>query len=141
MTLYDEIYFEINAKGAKSDLKKLADFINSGELEDFFDAGSEYISYDDSYDGSDGEAVLVFTNDDMGIEIEEFDTDEFLELFCKASRALDVHGTLYDIEDNEFSFTSPKGDSYYYDSSKQVIFNDELDEAAREEEVDDEADD
>ena len=140
MTLYDEIYFEINAKGARADLEKLESFICSGELDDFFEGGDEYVSYDDAYDGGEDEGTLIFTNDDMGIETDEFDVDDFLELFCKAAKALEVNGTVYDIEDNEFSFTSPKGDSYYYDSSRHVIFNDELDEAAREEEVDDEAD-
>ena len=140
MILYDEIYFEITAKGANADIKKLESFIKSGELDDFFDIDSEYINHDDSYDGNEGESVLIFTNDDMGIEVDEFDTDEFLELFCKAARALDIHGSIYDIDDNEFSFTSPVGDPYYYDSSRHMLFNDELDEAAREEEVDDEAD-
>lgn len=136
MTLYDELYFEITAKGAKSEIKKLLRFIKSGELEDFFDGSEEYINLDDNYDfiEDDDKCELVFSNDEVGIEIDEFDTDEFLELFAKASKNLELTGTLYDAEDNEFSFTSPEGDAYYY-NARLKSFNDELDDVANDEEA------
>ena len=136
MTLYDEIYFEISASGEKADIKKLAAFLKSGELEDFFEGAEDFINYDDNYNilSDEDKTELVFTNDEMGIEIDSFDTDEFLELFCKAAKNLDVSGSLYDAEDNEFSFTSPAGDSYYYNKRGAKRFNDELDDVALEEE-------
>lgn len=142
MILYDELYFEISAKGEKSEIKKLSRFLKSGELDDFFDISSDYISYDDNYSAAQDtdSTELIFTNDEIGIEIDEFDTDEFLELFCKAARNLDVSGALYDADDNEFSFTSPEGDTYYYNSRGPKRFNDELDDVALEEEGDEDED-
>ena len=137
MTLYEELYFEITAKGEKSEIKKLKRFLKSGELDDFFEVNDEYINLDDNYSAlDDGEHTeLVFSNDEIGIEIDEFYTDEFLEVFCKAAKNLDVTGTIYDMEDNEFSFTSPEGDAYYY-NSRAKKFNDELDDVAMDEEAD-----
>ena len=139
MTLYDELYFEISAKGEKAEIKKLIRFLKSGELDDFFEDAEEYINLDDNYDSvSDTESTeLVFSNDELGIEIDEFDTDDFLELFCKAAKNLDLTGSLYDMDDNEFSFTSPEGDAYYY-NARLKSFNDELDDVASDEEVSDE---
>ena len=138
MTFCDELYFEITMHGPKSELKKIVSFLRSGELDDFFEITSDYIIYDDSYSSSDdsAETEVIFTNDDYGIEIEEFDTDEFLEVFCKAAKNLDVYGSLFDNDDSEFHFTSAKGDSYYVNSRKSLRFNDELDEVARGEEED-----
>ena len=142
MTLWDELYFEITLSGAKSDLKKFVSYLRSGELDDYVESASDYIIYDDAYAGAgDAESTeIIFTNDDYGIEIEEFDTDEFLELFCKAARALDVYGCIHDGDSAEFHFTSEKGDSYYVNSRKSMKFNDELDEVAySEDSMDDEA--
>lgn len=140
MTLWDELYFEITLRGAKSDLKKFASFLKSGDLDDFFEITDDYIIYDDSYASSEDEqeTEIIFTNDDYGIEIDEFDVDEFLEIFCKAAKNLDVYGSLYDCDDGEFHFTSSKGDTYYLNSRKSVIFNDELDEVACKENSEDE---
>ncbi len=137
MTLFDELYFEITLHGTKSELKKFVNFLKSGELEDFFEISSDYIIYDDNYSSAeDGtESEIIFTNDDYSVEIEEFDTDEFLEIFCKAAKKLDVYGTLYD-GDGEYHFTSAYGDSYYVNSRKATRFNDELDEVALEEDRD-----
>ena len=139
MTLWDELYFEATLHGLKSELKKFVNILKSGELDDFFEVTSDYIIYDDNFDEVDDseESEIIFTNDDYGVEIDEFDTDEFLEVFCKAARNLDVYGTLYDADDGEFHFTSAKGDSYYINSRKAMLFNDELDEVARGEESDD----
>lgn len=138
MTLWDELYFEITLHGAKSELKKFVSFLKSGELEDFFEVTTDYIIYDDNYlSAADSEETeVIFTNDDYGIEIEELDTDEFLEILCKASKNLDVYGTLSDGADGEFQFSSEKGNSYYINSRKSMRFNDELDEVARDEEDD-----
>lgn len=136
MTLWDELYFEITVRGEKSELRKIVNFLKSGDLEDFFEFSSDYIIYDDGYaSAEDGaETEIIFTNDDYAVEIEEFDTDEFLEIFCKAAKNLEVYGTLSDGDDCEFQFMSAKGDSYYVNSRKSVRFNDELDEVARDEE-------
>lgn len=138
MTLYDELYFEITATGPKSEIKRLVSFLKSGEINDFFEFSSDYIIYDDDYAtaSADEEATVVISNDDFGIEIDEFHTDEFLEVFCKAAKNLDVYGSLFDNDDSEFHFTSAKGDSYYVNSRKSLRFNDELDEVARGEEED-----
>jgi hypothetical protein len=138
MTLCEELFFEITVSGTKSELKKLVSFLESGGLDDFFEYSAEYIDYDDSYSEASegGETQLVFTNDDFGIEIDEFDTDEFLELFCKAAKNLDARGRLSDIDDEEYSFVSTTGDSYYLNADKMHLFNDELDAEARKEEAD-----
>jgi hypothetical protein len=140
MILSEELYFEINAKGTKSEIKKLVKFLKSGELDDFFEFSAEYISYSDEYADADDatEVELIFSNDDLGIEIDEFDTVEFLELLCKAGRALEISGHIYDISDEEHSFISHAGDSGFLNSRSAGIFNDELDEAARDEEDGDE---
>ena len=136
MTLCEELYFDITLQGTKSELKKFASFLKSGELDEFFEISSEYISYEDDYENGDlnSQATIIFSNDDYGIEIDEFDTDEFLEVFCKAAKKLDVYGTLFDADDGEYQFTSAKNDSYYLNSRKSLIFNDELDEVRRDEE-------
>ena len=136
MTLWDELYFEITMHGAKAEIKKVISFLKSGELDDFFEVTPDYIILDDGYpELSDAETTdLVFSNDDYGIEIEEFDTDEFLEVLCKAAKRIDVYGTLCDSDGNEFNFTSAAGDSYYVNSRKATVFNDELDAVALDEE-------
>ena len=141
MTLWEELYFDVTLRGPKSEIKEFVSFLRSGELDDFFEITSDYIIYDDSYSEADDstDTEIIFTNDDYGIEIEEFDTDEFLEIFCKAAKKLDVYGTLFDSDDGEFQFTSAKDDSYYVNSRKSLVFNDELDEVRRDEESDDEA--
>ena len=129
MTLCEELYFEITLTGAKSELKKFVSFLKSGELDDFFEFSSEYINYDDNYEGAEAsaETSITLANDDYGIEIDEFDTDEFLEVFCKAAKNLDVSGRLYDIDDEEYSWRSEAGDSYYVNAKKSVRFNEDDD--------------
>jgi len=137
MTLCEELYFEITLTGAKTDLKRFISYLKSGELDDFFEFTSDYISYDDEYEGAEPEqeTSITISNDDYGIEIDEFDTDEFLEVFCRAAKALDVEGRLFDIDDEEYEFTSAKGDSYYLNAKRRIRFNDELDEKAYEEDL------
>lgn len=136
MTLWDELYFEITMKGTKSELKKIVSFLESGELDDFFEVSPDYIIFDDGYSTAenDAETEVIFTNDDYGVEIEELDVDEFLETFCKAAKNLDVYGSLSDMDGSEFKFESEKNSSYYINSRKAMRFNDELDEVAYDEE-------
>ncbi len=130
MFLYDEIYFEITARGSSEEIDKLECYLSSGELDDFFEISPEYINRDETMDG----AEIIFSNDDVGIELDEFEVEDFLDVLCKAGKSVDLRGSLYDTDDNEFTFASPAGDSAYYDSDVPCTFNDELDEAAREEE-------
>lgn len=135
MTLCEELYFEITLKGKKRDLNKFVSFLKSGELDEFFEITSEYINYDDEYDAvdTDAETSVIFSNDDYGIEIDEFECEEFLDVFCRASKELYVEGRMFDIDDEEYSFTSEAGDSYYINTKKIRHFNDELDAVADEE--------
>lgn len=140
MTLCEELFFEIKLCGEKKELKKFIEFLKSGELDDFFEVTSDNIDLDDDYlaAADDSEASFVFINDDLGIEIDELDTDEFLDVFCKAARKLDVQGRLYDVDDEEYSFVSARGDSYYINAKNINRFNDELDEQAEKEEAEEE---
>ena len=124
-------------KGTKSELNKFVSYLKSGELDDFFEFSSEYINYDDEFDSAtpDKETSITLSNDDYGIEIDEFDTDEFLEVFCKAAKNLEAEGRLFDIDDEEYEFVSAKGDSYYINAKRTARFNDELDEKAYEEDM------
>lgn len=129
MTLYEELYFEITLTGAKSEIKKLISYLRSGELDDFFEFSTEYINYDDSYSTAtdDAETSVVLSNDDYGIEIDEFDVYDFLDVFCRAAKGLSVVGQLYDIDDEEFNFESAAGSADYVDKKSISVFNqDEL---------------
>ena len=125
MTLCEELYFEITLTGTRPELKKFISFLRSGELDDFFEFSTEYINYDDTFNEvSDVEKTsIVLSTDDYGIEIDELDTDEFLELFCRAAKNLLVVGQLYDIDDEEYNFVSEEGDSYYVNSRDVKHFN------------------
>ena len=137
MILYDEVYFDITLSGAKADLKKFAKYIKGGALEDIFEGAYEFISYDDSFGdaGEDDECEMFFSNDELGLEISRFKTDEFLEIFCKETAKLDVTGHIYDINDDEYMFKSAKGSTDF--SSGKGKFNDELDAIASDEDYDD----
>lgn len=115
MTLYDELYFEINATGIKSDLKEFINFLLSGEMDDFFEIEPDFIDYGDDYATADPkqQITISISNDDYGIEIDKFYTDEFLELLCKAGKRLYLKGQLFDADNDEYSFVSEAGDSYY----------------------------
>ena len=134
MTLCEELYFEITLTGPKSELKKFVSYLKSGELDEFFEVTSDYIHYDDEYDSTEPEkeTTIIFSNDDYGIEIDEFDTDEFLETFCKAAKALYVKGTLFDVDEEEYEFFSQRGDSYYLNAKRSIFQDDEMEEDADE---------
>lgn len=131
MTLCEELYFEITLRGTKSDLKKFVSFLKSGELDEFFEMDPSYIDYRDDFDEqADGDmSSITIVNDDIGIEIDEFDTNEFLDVFCMAGRALDISGRLYDIDDEEYAFISSAGDSYYLNAKRAGKFNEDMDSA------------
>lgn len=127
MTLCEELYFDITLTGEKADLKQFVTYLKSGELDDFFEILPEYFDYDDEYATAEPnrKVSVIFSNDDYGIEIDEFDTDEFLEVFCKAAKAIHVKGVLYDIDDEEYEFISTEGDSYYVNAKRTKTFNDD----------------
>lgn len=136
MTLYEELYFDIKLSGPKTELKKFISFLRSDGLEDFFEFSSEYITYDDRFNdvAPEEETFVIISNDDYGIEIDEFDTDEFLEVLCRAARALDVEGQVYDADDEEYSFRSDAGNSYYVNAKFVAKFNEDEDRDEEDEE-------
>ena len=138
MILYEELYFEIRATGAKSEVKKFINYLKSGELDEFFEFSSEYINYDDEYATADAnaEVSVVIANDDYGIEIDEFHTDEFLEILCKAGKQLYLKGQLYDSDNEEYSFVSEAGDSYYTNALLVKNFNEDEDKPIEDDEDD-----
>ena len=134
MILYEEIYFDITIEGKKSDVKRLEKFLLGGGCDDFFEVQPDHISYADEFAESDESAnVKMFFSDDL-----EFDTDEFLDVLCRAGASVDITGHVYDINDDEYSFRSEAGSTDYYNAKNVRIFNDELDDAARDEEADEE---
>ena len=139
MRLYDELYFEIRATGAKSEVKNFVNYLKSGELDDFFEFSTDYISYDDEYSTADNnaEVSIIISNDDYGIEIDEFHTDEFLEILCKAGKRLFIKGQLYDADNEEYSFVSEAGDSYYTNALLVKNFNEDEDKPVEEDEDED----
>ena len=138
MILNEEVYFEITLSGTKADVKSFVKFVKGEGLEDIIESAWDFINYNDDYTSLDDSAQteIVFSNDDCGIEIDEFDTEEFLEVFCHAAKPLFVNGHLYDINDDEYRFTSEAGTSDYVNARKAKRFNDELDDAAYNEELD-----
>ena len=136
MTLYDELYFEITASGSKSEIKNFVNYLKSGELDEFFEFSADYINYDDDYATADPdqEVKIVISNDDYGIEIDEFHTDEFLEILCKAGKRLFLQGNLFDIDDEEYSFVSEAGDSYYINALLVNDFNEDGDKPREDDE-------
>lgn len=143
MKLHEELYFEITVTGTKAEIQKFISYITSGELDDFFEITDDFIVCDDdNYVNAspDEECSITVTNDDFGIEISDFDPEEFLDAFCKGGISLHIFGSLYDIDDDEYRFSSPVGDPCYTNSEAVEIFNDELDREAYREELEAEED-
>ncbi len=140
MTLYEELYFEIRATGTKSEVKNFLSYLESGELDEFFEFSSEYISYDDDYATAalTAEVTVIISNDDYGIEIDEFYTDEFLEVICKAGKRLYLKGQLFDADNEEYSFVSETGNSYYTNALLIQNFNEDADKPVEDDEDDEE---
>ncbi len=130
MRLSEELYFEIELNGEKREIDKFVAFLRSGELDDFFEFDSDYIDYGDEYaDAGDGENVgMTYSNDDIGIEITRFDVEEFLDVFCRAARMLDIRGKLFDSDDGEYDFSSAIGDSSFCKIGGDTRFNDDYDD-------------
>ena len=139
MTLCDELYFEITLRGEKQYAEKFIKYVKSGALEDYIEHAVEYVvcEHEFSYADSDDEVEIFFSNDDFGIEIDEFDPEEFLEVFLKGTRELFVSGQLYDIEDEEYAFVSKEGTDSFFNIKNVTDFNDELDREAAKEDLDD----
>ena len=128
MLLCEELYFEITLTGVKSEVKKFITFLKTGGLDDFFEVHPEHISYADEFVESDESAtVRMFFSDDLGIELDELDTDDFLDVFCRAAKNLEVVGSLYDADEDEYRFVSDAGESYYLNSDRISRFNEDLD--------------
>ena len=135
MRLHDELYFEITVEGLRADVKRFISFVTSGELDDFFEITSDYIIYSDDFNTApEFEKVAVtIANDDIGISIDSFNPEKFLDVFCSGGKNVSIHGNLFDIDDEEYCFTSPLGDTSYI-NEEDMEFLDELDEEARKEE-------
>ena len=142
MTFYDEFYFEITFSGRKAELDRVVAFLKGGGLDDFFEMDNDFIDYDDDYHETpdEGESSFSFSNDEYGIEIDELDADEFLEVLCRAAKKVDLRGELYDVDEEEYRFVSVEGDSYYLNARNIDLFNDELDTQAKEEARDEDED-
>ncbi len=137
MIFNDCVCFEINICGERARVQKLIDYLNSGELDEFFEVDEEFFLFDDSYDTAapDEEVRVMFSSDEFGIEVESFDSDEFLEVLCKAGKQLHLSGNFYNFDDDEFRFISEAGNDYYINENNVSIFRDELDmQASKEEE-------
>lgn len=126
MTLYEEIFFEFNLTGIKADIIQFMNYIKSGELDDILEITSDHIFYDDDYDQAEmyQECHAVITNEEYGIEMDELDTDELLDELCKAGRKIDIRGTIYDIDNEEYQFISEAGNNYYI-NARDVRFNED----------------
>ena len=142
MTLYDELYFEITVSGRRAEIKKLVSFLESGEISDFFEFSREYVCYDDDFltVSESEETSATISNDDYGIEIDEFDVDEFLEVLCRAGKALYISGQIFDISDEEYSFVSEAGSAYYLNAAAAKKFNEDADLEGEEDEDDEDED-
>ena len=142
MTLYDELYFEITLSGRRDDIKKLISFLNSGEISDFFEFSRDYVIYDDDFltVSENEETSATISNDDYGIEIDEFDVGEFLEVLCRAGKNLYISGQLFDISDEEYSFVSEAGSSYSLNAAAAKKFNEEEDLPKEEDEEEEDED-
>ena len=139
LCLYAHCYPETCFTILKSDIKRFISFLTDGGLEDFFEFDEEAIIYGDNYLTTPDSMVtdITIANED-GVSVEEFDVEDFLELFCGASKKLEVYGFIYDAEENEYNFRSDAGDDFYENARDVSRFNDELDSIRDEEEEDEE---
>lgn len=135
MQLHDEIYFEITIEGRRANVEKFKDFLLSGEFDNFFEISSDYIIYSDNYNNaSENEEVsLILANDDIGIEIDRLNPEDFIDVLCSGGRNVFIHGNIFDIDDEEYSFVSHIGDTSFT-NTEDLEFFDELDEEAAKEE-------
>ena len=136
MRLQEELYFDITAEGDKESVKKFVSYITSGVLDDFFEFEEDFIIYSDNFnDGTNEQVCVTLANDDYGIEIDDFDPEEFLDVLCRGGKSILIHGHLYDIDDEDYVFVSHPGDASFTNCD-DIEFNDELDREAFKEELD-----
>lgn len=126
MTLYEELYFDITIAGKKSSIKRFMTYLRSGELDDFFEFQPDYIIPCEEFEESspDREVFITFTNDDYAIEIDEFDVDDFLDLFCRAAKDFAVDGRISD-NDDSFDFYSEPGSTYFLNARRRDFNEDD----------------
>ena len=143
MKLYDELYFEIKAFGTKSEIDNFINYLNSGELDDFFEFSESFIDFDDEYEtaGAGDEVSVHISNDDYGVEVDEFDVDEFLETICKAGKRIYLKGQLFDADNDEYNFVSESGNSYYINALLVKDFNQDEDRPVEDDDEDEENED
>lgn len=141
MTLYEELYFDINIEGAKSDIERFVSALEAGALDDFFEFDSELIEYDDDFDtkGDSSDTSISFSNVDIGMEIDELSVFDLLDELCRIGKKLEMRGEIYDADDDEYRFISHRGESYYINADKARLFEEDLN--SDEEEDDEEAED
>lgn len=131
MIFSDSVCFDITISGEKKDVAKLVSYLKSGELDEFFEIDDDLLFFDDNYETSapDSEVRVIFSSDEFGLEVDEFDADEFLEVLCKAGRALLLKGSFYNFDDDEIRFVSEAGDDYYTNEDSLGIFDDDSGDA------------
>lgn len=141
MTLYDELYFDINIEGAKSDIEKLVLALEDGALDDYFEFNADQIEYDDDFYGKndDADTSISFSNVDIGIEIDELSVYDLLDELCRIGKRLELRGEIYDADDDEYRFISHRGESYYINADKAKLFEEDLN--SDEEDEDEESED
>lgn len=139
MTLYDELYFDINIEGAKSDIKRLVLALEDGALDDYFEFDKDQIEYDDDFDGKsdDADSSISFANVDIGIEIDELSVYDLLDELCRIGKRLELRGEIYDADDDEYRFISHRGESFYINADKAGLFEEDLNSDEEEDEDED----
>ena len=142
MTLYDELYFDINIEGAKSDIKRLVLALEDGALDDYFEFDKDQIEYDDDFDGKsdDADTSISFANVDIGIEIDELSVYDLLDELCRIGKRLELRGEIYDADDDEYRFISHRGESFYINADKAALFEEDLNSDEEEDEDEDNED-
>ncbi|MBR2466088.1 MAG: hypothetical protein IKB38_04050 [Clostridia bacterium] len=141
MIFYESVCFDITITGEKAHVSKLIAYMKSGELDDVLVLDDEYFSFDDEYETAAPDAeVCVSVSEEFGAEVDEFNSDEFLELLCKAAKNVHLKGNFYNFDDEEIRFVSEIGDSYYTNADNITFFNDELDEEAAKEAAEEDED-
>ena len=141
MIFYDSVCFDITVMGQKTHVDKLINYLKSGELDSYFVIEDEFFSFDNNYDSANSDdEVSISLSEEFGVEVEEFDSDEFLEIVCKVEKSLHIKGSFYNFDDDEVRFVSESGNSYYVNSDGFSEFNDELDAEAKKEEAEEDGD-
>ena len=141
MIFYESVCFDITVMGEKAHVDKLVSYLKSGELDSFFAIEDDFFAFDDNYaTANPSDEVSVGFSEEFGVEVEEFDPDEFLEILCKVGKPLHIKGSFYNFDDDEIRFVSEAGNAYYANSDGFAEFNDELDAEAKKEDAEEDSD-